>query len=690
MTPEMRAGEHGGVDFEVPDEERVTTPHTTSPVEVPSSQPEGEIQPSDEPSGNTPEVANPGDILGTPKVAAGPDEGTPIRPEAGLTPETTPTRPAISPVKKIRAGIVDIESKVDEIARHRAEERLQAELRGEFADQTNRHHWWERVGDKTRDVFRKTARHWGEEGYRQRYIAQERRRIFTELQGTQPNAFAPEERTHETFNAESRAIIDRFLSEYELVQTRQGEHREELTDATITSALQEIVANYANGDINEQIFNEQKQGLLDTLRTNRPDLFAHERSTVDNLLEVAQDLRAVRDHSQRIAATDLDIDFQLGHARSAIQDESHLRSFERLVKHVQRNPVLGKIISPATLGFATSLAVRPAMSLLRAGAKVANIASPIAGAVVGGGYAGLRRSGELKGDVTHVRRATAMGYEIPRGARRLEHMREYVYNQADVGTLTEGLTRNLEALRNAELLPADREAQLQGALDAIANAEARMDTGFAMKHDFLRFTDPTQIERGRLDLLRTIAEAKVRIHEVAGAAPDPAAERQRIDQRLEELRRARTTELGADVANIDQRFRRFKNVEVAKAVAYGAATGLAAGALGQWAVGEFREHVLHQQNVPQSSLEHLWGKITGHRDMVGTGHFDNPPLHLEQVGAHGQINLGEGYHIVPSPDHPGLVNIVDTQGHQLTSPFTVDQTTGKIPEEVRATLMHQG
>lgn len=598
-----------------------------------------------------------------PATVPPPEQSRPDHPE--------PPQPRVSVRDRRRAGIIDVESKIEEVARHRADERLNRELRGDFGER-DQHSWWRRAGDRVVNLFRRSGRRAAEEMYRQRYIQQERDRILTELGTLAPNPFAPEEHTPAAFRAESGAIIERFLLDYEeAVRTREGERRESLAEGTAKQGIRELVAQYANGEIDDAVFNEQKQTVLDVLRVEHPDLYAQEHASVDNLLEIARDIRACRDHGERIAAMDLDLDIQLGTARSAIKDESHLRTFDRLLKRIQRTPVLSHMVNPAMLGLTFSLGSNALMSATRMGLRAAGVAAPIVGAVAGGAFAGLRRSMELKGDVAHVRRATAMGYEPTAGAERIERLREFTYDQRAVPELQAAIANHAAELGRDDLPDAERQAHLDQLVALVGETEARLDVSTTLRHDFLQFGDPTHIERGRLDLLRSVAEARIALRNT-GVDTTVQIEQAYNDQQQR---------LMANVEDVDRRFGRFKNVQVARQVAFGAATGFVAGAAAQWAYSEFREHVLHQQNAPESAIEKLWDKISGHEQ------HENPGTPYEYLaGDNTKLDLPEGCRVI---EHNGLFSIVDEDGAAVHDPFQLTPD-GKLPDDVKADFLRNG
>lgn len=608
--------------------------------------------------------------------------------KADLPPEsTTSTKTKTTPDRR-RAAVVDISGMKETVARHRAEERLQSELRGESADGRKRG-WLGRMAMKW-------SRHAGEQGWRELYITQEKERLQRELEGTDPNLFAPDERTPSAFRKERQAIIDRFMADFDqAVRTNEGERRETLADASSSDAIRTLIARRVNDETDDATFQREKEAILAQLQAAHPAVFEKERATIDNLLDVARDIKASLHHGQRVAAMDIDLDVQLGRHRSAIKGEANLGAFDRLVKRVQKIPVLNKVFTPAVLGFTASLATVPLRSVAGLFARTHGLAAPVAGAVVGAGYGAIRRGAELKGDLTHVRRATAMGYKPEAGARRIERLREFVTEQASVKDISTAISDAFQKLERSDLPPAEQTEQLQTIVNQIANAEARMDRGVATNRDYLRYEDPTQIERGRLHLLRTVAEAKVKLRTLDPTLAVHGRTLSDLDAVLERRRQATDGELRGTAEDLDRRFARFRRLEIAKAALYGATTGFIAGSVAQVGINWFREHVLHHDQVPQSAMEKAMRAITGQdaetiKGAHGAGGPDQWPQHVKHLGGRIRMLLPRDVDMVETPGQPGFVNLVDERGRMLYEPFQPDLQAQTIPESVKAQLLKDG
>lgn len=582
-------------------------------------------------------------------------------PPASSAVETGVDKAPPAPVKPEirRAGVVDIYEKADELARHIARERLNAMMRGERKDKTGKKEpWWKELGSNVKDAFtvegikRNFKKAWyklAEDGYYKQYLKQERKRILAQIDASDPNAFAPDEKDSVAFQSESRGILERFYSEHEgLVRTGRGEKKESLEEGETKEKMRDLVVQYANEEIDETTFQTEKTALVDALRAAKPELFAKERATIDNLYDIAKDFRAARAHGEKLQSIDVALDVQLGNARSAITEEAHLSAFDRLIKKMQRTPGVNLIADSTALGFITSLSTKPALMAMRWGAKAAGMAALGAGALVGGVFAGLKRNMDDKTDVTHVRRGEAAGYEIPAAAQRLNEFKKFTYESAKASDISTLLTQRTVEFEGVSGRPEDAAA-LQQLIAVIAETESRLNLGEAAKHDFLKFSDPTKIEQEQMELLKALAVAKLKIptHSTDGTVDTAAL--------LTSENTERTAALRTNVAEVDKKFGAFKRERVARAVVVGAATAVVAGAIGQWVLQHVRE-LFGDNHVPQSAIDHLWDKIRGHhgisKEMLGT----------VNVGDHAAIATHEGLHITTSPDQPGSVLLTDSHG----------------------------
>lgn len=584
-------------------------------------------------------------------------ETPPASPAVETGVDKAPPAPAKPEVR--RAGVVDIYEKADELARHIARERLNAMMRGERKDKPGKKEsWWKELGSNVKDAlsdegiernFKKAWYKLAEDGYYKQYLKQERKRILGQIDASDPNAFAPDEKDSVAFHSESRGILERFYSEYDgLVRPGRGEKKESLEEGETKEKMRELVVQYANEEIDETTFQTEKTALIDALRVAKPELFAKERATIDNLFDIAKDFRAARAHGEKLQSIDVALDVQLGNARSAITEEAHLSAFDRLIKKMQRTPGVNLIADSTALGFITSLSTKPALMAMRWGARTAGMAALGAGALVGGVFAGLKRNMDDKTDVTHVRRGEAEGYEIPAAAQRLNEFKKFTYESAKASDISTLLTQRTVEFEGVSGRPEDAAA-LQQLIAVIAETESRLNLGEAAKHDFLKFSDPTKIEQEQMELLKALAVAKLKIptHSTDGTVDTAAL--------LTSENTERTAALRTNVAEVDKNFGAFKRERVARAVVVGAATAVVAGAFGQWALQHVRE-LFGDNHVPQSAIDHLWDKIRGHhgisKEMLGT----------VNVGDHAAIATHEGLHITTSPDQPGSVLLTDSHG----------------------------
>src|SRR5579872_6859730 len=195
---------------------------------------------------------------------------------------------------------------------------------------------------------------------------------------------------------------------------------------------------------------------------------------------------------------DHQFEVDLGVARAAIKNKVHLEGFSRLVNDMQKVPFLGRFLTPTGVGTAWSVG---AYFLKRK----AYLLGPLIGAAAIGG---ARKHKEVTADMMMHRTERAMGVEMNqfnngKEARRRQEFDKYTYQMRNVGNIKvemDAAAANFDLEKN--------EANTKVLIDQIADVEARMILDEKMSLDLIQYEGVTQMERGRLDLMRSLAEAK--------------------------------------------------------------------------------------------------------------------------------------------------------------------------------------
>lgn len=568
--------------------------------------------------------------------------------EVPKTSEAPKLPPAERP--KYRIGIVNVDAKIDEIARHRAEERLHAFLAADNAPEKERKGKLERFVKAIPNVFRKAWRHMGEDAYRVKFIAEEKKKLGEQISALRSGKAGEDE---QLTVAEKSASVERFLLDAENeIYTSRGEKRVVVgeQDNPLRKQLAAAIERYASGDRSETARAELlkvRDEVLHTARTQYGEILG-EGTAFDNVLEVAdqvaEQFRLAKEHGEKLASLDTQLDLTFAQARSGIREEGHIHAFDNIVGKLERSKY-GRFVSPATVGFSLMLATR----LLPGAVKYATAFTGVGlvlGAGAGAGLARERKKAEVTIDVADLRRRETMGYGTPQDAKRAERLGEFRFEQKEIGTLTTDIQTALAAFE-ADAANADPKIALQKMQDlasSIARAERLDELSIEHHHDLIKFNSPATIEQERLAFLKTIAEAKVKANALCTQnAPRFAETLQYTDTFGATVTKNKSAAdqregMSSGMLEKDERFAKFKKDEANRAMLYGGITGLAAGLVGEFGMDWVREHAFGAAHI-DSTLErlvkggrHLFGHHEAAAVVPGIEHAVTPPVEQHVSG----------------------------------------------------------
>ena len=286
---------------------------------------------------------------------------------------------------------------------------------------------------------------------------------------------------------------------------------------------------------------------------------------------------------------------------------------------------------------------------------------------LGGLMGAMRRNIEQKNDVEMHRVERAMGDEITDfgpDAKRRQGAERFVYEMKKASDII----TNITALSTVFSASPDK-ANADALVAALAEAEARQSLSIMREKDLISFSGETALERGRLELLRTLAEAKVLLGKSAFSPGDIVLTKE-YDKFMNSL--------GGDMDKIDNSERWHRWSENAKAGAIGAAGGLVAGGLVQQGfafVGD-RVSFLHwlRPGGKLTSGERLYHYLQGSLPTGPTGAGVDQILGI--AGSTGTIRIDGSSHLTYDRS-TGLWNMFDKSGHGgILAKFNVDPATG--------------
>lgn len=550
--------------------------------------------------------------------------------------EPVPTSPKEAteelPTKMERVVIVNADARVELAAVRRAEEILTARLKNE---KFFKRHW---------------IRAW-EPMYRAQYTAEERKRVLGQenkpgffkrklfganrIEATgRKDLFAGHDEAAGETKEEMRALAGRF--DMNLQQEREGETKEELQDEEINAKINDLIFKYASSEEMDEVdFDIEKETILAEIAEKYPSSLTSEGLSADNLFEAARTYRAMWKHNGGLARTDLTLSVDLGVARKAIKTDANITWLDKVVSRSQRH--LGPLASPEAVAFAVSLGsffVKKPVYWLGGAAGL--------GALMGA----MRKNVEQKRDLAQHRRERAMGAEAPEeGVERRKSAERYVYDMKSSLDLTREVTAILDEFESD---PTSQEARAK-LLEVVSDAEARLSLSEERQSDLIAYEGETSLERGRLDMLKSLATAK-------GALGKAGIE----DIESTDEYSTRREELEKEMNAIDSSERWQRWGENGKAAVVGAVGGLVVGGLTQEALALVGDNIrpLHwlRPGGKATSMETLYHYMRGDLPTAPSGAGLTSSVYEASSGARIQI---DGTTEIVRDRTSGLMHLVD-------------------------------
>lgn len=439
----------------------------------------------------------------------------------------------------------------------------------------------------------------------------------------------PEEKVQAGKNF-NRITIERFISDAQnLIETELGESREELRSETadekqIKASLKHIIDEYAEGKLDEAAFEGKKREIFSGLEKIKSQQ-THKKGEmyVDNFLEVAKQVKELKDNMSKVAGhqvgidqLDYEISLVLGKAKDGIKTEAHYNWAEKTIENLRKTK-FGSLVNETTL----AVGVAATYSAFTGVGKV--IGSRSAAAVTFGLSAGVssvfaavkesqmqkreRRTLEVreavqtgtvresldrvKKDIADLERLKATKKDkrslkkidkdlksLKIEEKNLSAREKYIYERKTAAELIAGLDQAIKAGKLPEL-----QAE-------VVEAEARLSLSNHKKIDLVGYSSLVQVEQERIDLLKTVSRAKQEIHHLAqveGVSAEDAKKKIQtaIDLRIDEL----SNDKGG-LQEKDKEFNRHRRKAVLKKLVNNFVVGLGVGVVAQEAISFVTDH----------------------------------------------------------------------------------------------------
>ncbi len=431
-------------------------------------------------------------------------------------------------------------------------------------------------------------------------------------------------------------------------------------NAEFNNKVSGLITRFTKGEITVDEFNSESQSLIEDLKNN-PDVAAYIKDAKfigNNILEVAQKIRLSFERgTEGLDNLDQRLDFQFARTINAATTEADYSKLEKTMNWLQGGQYRGLLANPFFIGVAFGAAGAGAKGILGWGSKAAT-GFPLAGAALGGVFAGLRRWTDLKRDFELNERDRAYGKtDKGKADKRRAKLDEFRLNISEDGerVTAKGLSSELDTLTNADL---STELSINKLIEKVAEIDARIDYGILNKVDLIQFSDRFTTEVEKLELVKAQVIAKEKLKGAGLTDEQITGKLIEADERF-----------WNNFADIQQEqtsnFNKYRRAEAAKAVAFGAISGLAGGLISQevMAVGGRALGINMGETMVESGAKHL-GNLFGRPNVAEAAAVQN------FIGGAG-LNVAHEL----TPKNPGLsadhIKTVVTSGN--TESFSTDK-----------------
>lgn len=359
------------------------------------------------------------------------------------------------------------------------------------------------------------------------------------------------------------AIVSRFSEQLPLLSGESsGSMAESESGRTLMDQLRTLVTEFAgNPDSSHEELEESKVRILSEYGKgkhaddrNKGLLFA------DNITEVAATAKAAVAHGLGLDRIDALLSGKQGEAKMGAQTEARRNLSDKVLDKLYKHKP-GTLVNETSLALAVGVVATIAKFTTR---KAVTAAGATVGLGVGAGLiAGAREHARVSQDRAAHMRERATGSEMPAPgavAKRREQIEETRYETVAVSDVLDRLAQARSAVDEADPLTA---ASL---LTTLAELETRSKLSDEESIDLIQYSSKTNLEQERLDVMRSIAEAKIALRRV-GIGDDIISERSELV--LEALR--------TDVSDKDQAFRKIQRSRTLKMAAIGMVGGVIIG-----------------------------------------------------------------------------------------------------------------
>jgi hypothetical protein len=309
-------------------------------------------------------------------------------------------------------------------------------------------------------------------------------------------------------NAFKDALITRFTQlndvEGSLIHKDAGEKQEVISEPEIMEKLRDAIQRYVEADTEDQ---EQLDRVAKEISEQilSKDHGSHALHHLNNVPQVAQELRTLRLHQEGVARLDYELEIIKGTASIGVRQDIKYGGIEKLVDRVEHSPV-NFLVNKEVLGSAVAICSSIFSYLLR----VSSV-SVLTKTFVGFGWAGsallagAEKSKQMKDLRNIYMRRRAEGEDTKELGSSVSDMEQFSYQLRSAEDLKTGLSSTFYEQDGQTFKESlNEQNELREALLVLAEVEARIRISDRRRIDLIQYShiDKIEEERTALDILR--------------------------------------------------------------------------------------------------------------------------------------------------------------------------------------------
>lgn len=396
------------------------------------------------------------------------------------------------------------------------------------------------------------------------------------------------------------SLVQRMTHKHadELISAGAGESLTSLDDPedersqAVRSSIFSLIDQYSTGALDEDNFEEEKNRVLSELSEQHPELFGEGMLFADNLLEIAQNVKAMVRHDRGVADILQNARLDVGKLASGVRTEARFTKTDEVIRKLQETKV-GSLFNETTVTTAASIIASVGKFTIQKGVAKAAAVTGVLGA--GGAIiAGMRESKHIREDRRQHARERAMGEAFRPDAKRRQELEDTRYESVSA----QDLTSQLDALfgdRDDEGLRKIRDLTQQGYFEAaalVAQVRVRNRLSDNESVDLIHFSSAEDVANERFQLLLSTiyAESALEQYLEEQGGIDWLREgglNEEVDSydRLVELNELATeAEIRESMSEKDAIFQKVHRNHVIRAAVIGGTVGMVIGASAQEAI----------------------------------------------------------------------------------------------------------